>query len=144
MTFLSSSARRFHCLLDFLPWTNISWWFRNYGRTLLPTLQLDLFGLRKLVVTFRLLRLCALPCCKLHRSTSLLLFVLPTLRLDFYCILFYNYLCFLKLRSEFLVGNPLEGLFRLIVLFHQSSLCFGFTMCPDSPLPCNHDMTFIE
>ena len=107
MTFSSSSVQRFRRLLDCSPWTNLSWWCLHYGRTLLPTLRSDFVGLRKLVGAFS----SSAPYCKLHRSNSLLyLFLLPTLQLDFYCILFYNDLYFLTLQLEFLVGHPLGGL----------------------------------
>ena len=61
----------------------------------MPTLQSDfvadvtivLRGSRKLVVTFCLLRLRALPCYDLHRSTSLLSFADVTVGLLFYLIL---------------------------------------------------------
>ena len=74
MMFLSSSAQSFFRFLDCSAWTNLYWWFQRYGLTSLPTLQLDFVDLGKLVVTFRLLCFCDLPCCDLHRLTSLLSF----------------------------------------------------------------------
>ena len=58
--FLLSSVRQFCRLIDFSPWKNLSWWFRRYDRTFLPTLQSDFIDLLKLVVKFHLLRLLAL------------------------------------------------------------------------------------
>ena len=87
ITFSSSSAQHFCCFLDFSPLTNLYWWFQRYGRTSLPTLRSDFVDLRKLVVTFRLLRFCALPCCYLHRLTSLLSFSNVTVGLLLYIIL---------------------------------------------------------
>ena len=39
--FSSSSAQHFHHFLDCSPWTNLSWWFRRYGRNSLPMLRSD-------------------------------------------------------------------------------------------------------
>ena len=86
-TFLLSFLRRFCRLLDWSPWTNISWWCQRNGRTSFPTIQTDFVDLRKLVVTFHLLRLRAFTCCNLYRSTSLLSFSNVTVGLLLYLIL---------------------------------------------------------
>ena len=88
-TFSLSSARRFCCLLYFSPWTNLYWWCRHYGQTLLSTLRSDFVGLSKIVVTFRLIRHRALYFCEFHRSTFLMYFSDITVGLLLYFILYW-------------------------------------------------------
>ena len=85
-TFSSSSTRRFRHFLDCSPWTNISWGCQHYSRTLLPTLLLDLvihknFLWRFIFFVFVLFLVTTFV-------GRLIYCLLPTLWLDFYCILF--------------------------------------------------------
>ena len=77
-TFSSSSARHFcHCL-DCSPWTNLSWWFRRYGRNSLIHENLLWYFVFIVFVI----------CLVTTFIGRLLYFLLPTLRSDFYSILF--------------------------------------------------------
>ena len=63
-------------------------WFRRYGRNLLPMLQSDFVIHKNLLWCF--VFIVFVLCLVTTFIGRLLYFLLPTLRSDFYCILFYN------------------------------------------------------
>ena len=133
---------RFHRLLDFPPWTNISWWFQHKCRTLLPTLQSD-FVIHENLLWYFFFFVVVL-CLVMTFIGQLLYCLLPTLQSDLYCILFRNYLSLLTLILDLLVGHPLGGIVWSIAFLYQYSHCCCFTVCCNSPLPHNRDRTYIE
>ena len=98
-TFSSSSTRRFRHFLDCSPWTNISCVVLTLRTEFVAKVTIGLRYSRNLLWCF--VFIIFVLCLVTTFIGRLLYWIFPTLRSEFYCILFYNELC-----ADVMIGLP--------------------------------------